>query len=376
MLRLQLDVIREVTGEPNPAARITFYDEMADLLAKGFLRPPTGEKMIWTYVAARRDPYPYDDVVRFDGTLPVRLGYYMNLGFASTGAHVVPAEGPWKMEFNYRYVNGRSPLHFSVVNAGCVREFLFELSANAKLLWDLDAYDSDRFTRAYCAQYFGETHAAEIAQLYRDYYDAFWEPKPPEFPGMKRQFVFQDLRYARAFDHVARVFFATPGAPNLNPLRDIGYERVPGRTFRIDLAASGAANQVDALIAGMRRTIPRFQAVADRCTAVRSRLAADRQVFFNDNLRVYSYAMAHLSRALLEFLSAYRHQADQAALLTHLNRAEQEVNTVQRYLHETEHGVFARWYQDAEAMSRTVQYEAWKSTIAALRKAALDGRKR
>jgi hypothetical protein len=125
----------------------------------------------------------------------------------------------------------------------------------------------------------------------------------------------------------------------------------------------------------MQRTIPRFQAVADRCTAMRSRLAADRQVFFNDNLRVYSYAMAHLSRALLEFVSAYRQQADQAVLLRHLDRAEQEVNTVQRYLHETEHGVFARWYQDAEPMSRTVQYDSWKSTIAALRKAALDGGK-
>jgi len=375
MLQIQLDTIKEVTGQTAPRVRITLYDEMADLMAKGLLKPPATPNLIWTYVAARRDPYPYEDLVRFDSAQPVKLGYYMNFGFASTGAHLAPAEGPWKMEFNYRYVAGKGPLEFSVVNVGCMREFLLELSAHARLLWDFASYDTDRFLRDYCAQYFGDTHATAIAQLYRDYYESFWEPKKPEFPGMERQFVFQDLRYARVFDHVSRVFYASPGAPNLNPLRDIGYERVPGRTFRLDLKDLGAATQIDALIAGMQRTIPRFLAVADRCSEIRSRLDPDRQVFFNDNLRVYGYTMASLSRALLEFLSAYRQQANPAALLEHLERAEQAVDAAQRYLHETEHGVFATWYRDAEPMSRTVQLDSWKSTLRALRKSALDGRK-
>jgi hypothetical protein len=375
MLRIQLDTIREVTGNAAPYVRITLYDEMADLMAKGLIKPPATPNMIWTYVAARRDPYPYDDLVRFDPAQPVKLGFYMNFGFASTGAHLAPAEGPWKMEFNYRYVAAKGPLEFSVVNVGCVREFILELSAHARLLWDFTSYDTDRFLRNYCAQYFGETHAPAIAQLYRDYYQSFWEPKKSEFPGMERQYVFQDLRYARAFDHVSRVFYSSPGAPNLNPLRDIGYERVPGRTFRIDLQDLGAANQIDALIAGMQRTIPRFQAVAERCTEMRSRLEPDRQVFFNDNLRVYSYTMASLSRALLEFLSAYRSQSNRVALLEHLDRAEQAVDLARQYLQEAEHGVFAAWYRDAEPMSRTVQLNSWKSTLRALRLNALGGSK-
>jgi hypothetical protein len=375
MLQIQLDTIKEVTGNAAPHVRITLYDEMADLMAKGLLKPPATPNLIRTYVAARRDPYPYDDLVRLDAAQREKLGFYMNFGFASTGAHLAPAEGPWKMEFNYRYVAAKGQLEFSVVNVGCVREFLLELSANARLLWDSAGYDTDRFLREYCAQYFGETHANTIAQLYRDYYGSFWEQKKPEFPGMERQFVFQDLRYARAFDHVTRVFFATPGAPNLNPLRDIGYERVPGRTFRIDLKDLGAVNQIDALIAGMQQTIPRFQAVAERCTEIRSRLEPDRQVFFNDNLRVYSCTMASLSRALLEFLSAYRHQANRTAMLEHLDRAEQAVDAAQRYLHEAEHGVFATWYRDAEPMSRTVQLDSWKSTLRTLRQTALAGGK-
>ena len=132
MLKIQLDIIKEFTGNPNPYVRITFYDELASLMSKGFLKPPEGENMIWTYVAARRDPYPYDDLVNFKSDKPVKLGYYMNFGFASTGAHVAPAEGPWKMEFNYRYINNKSPLYFSVVNVGNIREFVLELIGKCK----------------------------------------------------------------------------------------------------------------------------------------------------------------------------------------------------------------------------------------------------
>ena len=130
-----------------------------------------------------------------------------------------------------------------------------------------------------------------------------------------------------------------------------------------------------ALIAGMQRTIPRFLAVGDRCSEIRSKLAPDRQVFFNDNLRAYSYTMAALSRALLEFLSAYQQQANPTALREHLEQAEQAVESAQRYLHETEHGVFATWYRDAEPMARTVQLDAWKSTLRALRQTAPGGKK-
>lgn len=152
MRQIQLDTIKEVTGTTAPHVRITLYDEMADLMAKGLLKPPAAPNMIWTFGAARRDAYPHDDLVRFDSAQPVKLGFYMNFGFASPGAHLAPAEGPWKIEFNYRYVAAKGPLEFSVVKVGCVREFLRELSAHARLLWHFASYDTDQFLRDYCAQ--------------------------------------------------------------------------------------------------------------------------------------------------------------------------------------------------------------------------------
>ena len=372
MLQIQLDLIKEVTGDPDPYARITFYDEIADLMSKGYLKPPVSKNMIWTYVAARRDPYPYDDLVAFNSSEPVKLGFYMNFGFASTGPHVAPAESPWKMEFNYRYINNKSPLYFTVVNVGNMREFLLELSAHAAMMWDYDSYDSDEFVERYSAQYFGEEHAVAIAQLYKDFYNAYWQPKPTEFEGMDRQFLFQDLRYARVFDHVLDKPFYQVGAPNLNPLREIGYERMPGRTFRLDFEHNNADNQVDTILNGMQKTIPRFEAVALRASELMLQLDEDKQTFFNDNLRVFSYYMTHLSKTLYHYMYAYKHQQDSDVLVRHLDLALVEAKRAQQYLHEAQHGVFSSWYDDAEPLDRTFQIDELQDTLSRLKQEALE----
>ena len=297
----------------------------------------------------------------------------MNFGFASTGAHVAPAEGPWKMEFNYRYINGKSPLYFSVVNVGNIREFVMELSANAKMLWDYDSYDSDAFLLEYCSQYFGAEKAAEAAELYKAFYNSYWQAKEPEFEGMERQFVFQDLRYARAFDHIFEAFCFSENHVNMNPLYKIGYEHVPGRTYRIDFEHNNVDNQVDALLHGMKLTIPKFESVAERCSALKPQLDEDYQTFFYDNLCVYSYYMTHLSKALYHYVYAYKHQKDENALMENLELAYAEVEKARQYLGKSEHGIFSTWYSDADPLERTFQLDYLLTKITLL-KQKIDGR--
>ncbi len=85
MVKIQYDMICESTGDPNPFVRMTFYDEISSLLAKGYITPPVATNMLWTFVAGRRDHYPFDDLVNWQNTNNVQLGYYMNLQFYSTG---------------------------------------------------------------------------------------------------------------------------------------------------------------------------------------------------------------------------------------------------------------------------------------------------
>jgi hypothetical protein len=192
-----------------------------------------------------------------------------------------------------------------------------------------------------------------------------------EFDGMQRQFLFQDLRYARAFDHIFNVFYSSKEAPNLNPLHKIGYESVPGRTFRIDYEFNKSKNQVDALLYGMKETIPKFESVANRCTELMTQLDQDKQLFFNDNLRLYSCYMSSLSKTLYHFVYAYKNQANRDILINNLKLAQANAVEATKYLYEGQHGIFSTWYSNADPLTRTFQPDSLIEKIAGLKQQAL-----
>jgi hypothetical protein len=189
---------------------------------------------------------------------------------------------------------------------------------------------------------------------------------------MERQFLFQDLRYARAFDHVYEKFFSPDTTPDLNPLHKIGYESVPGRTFRIDFQHNDADNQVDAILNGMQNAIPKFESVARRCSEMMLQLEDDKKTFFNDNLRIFSYYMTHLSKTLYHYMYAYKHQSDKDVLVRNLDLAHIEAVRAQQYLHEAQHDEFARWYADAAPLERTFQIDKLQENISLLKQQALE----
>lgn len=342
MLQEQVNIVKKYTKKENPYIRITFYDEMADLVNRGVVRPPQGENMIWTFCSGRRDHYPYDDLQKFNPQNPVKLGYYMNLQFTSTGSHLAPAEGPWKMEFNYRYVNDKSPLYLSVVNSGNFREYMYTMTANAKLLWDYESFNCDEWNRQYAALYFGKEYADEIAQLYKDYFYSFWTQRKPDFPGgMERQFIFQDQRYARAIGYIGDDFFNFEEKPL--PDRYM-FERVPGRVFRIVPEDNEVETQVGAILVGMEATAKKFGDVTKRAEALMPQLESRYQQFFYDNFLAYATFMTHLSHTLYHYTYAYKHQADKAVLVENLEKAYTEMQSAQAALYKTQHGAFEAWY--------------------------------
>jgi hypothetical protein len=158
----------------------------------------------------------------------------------------------------------------------------------------------------------------------------------------------------------------------MNPLHDIGYERVPGRTFRIDFEYNNSDNQVDAILFGMQKTIPKFEAVAVRCTEMLSLLDNDKQMFFNDNLRIYSYYLAHLSKTLYHYVYAYKNQSEKEILIKNLDLAQAEAVTAKQYINEAQHGRFSTWYSNAEPMTRTFQLDSLIERIGLLKQRAIN----
>jgi hypothetical protein len=350
MMGEQVRLLKEVTGDPSPPMRTTLYAEKSTLFAAGHLRPPPDPTLIWNFVAARRDHFPAPDLQAMDVPDDRPLGYYMNFQFTSSGSHLAQAEGPWKMERNFRYVDGKNPrpLEFSVVNAGNIREYVMTMSANAAMMWDFDSYDTDAFMVEFCSRYFGPGHAAEVAGLYREFFDSYWQQKMPDLEGFPRQYIFQDMRYARALEQLTAHFEKgyTP-----NPLEDrAAWVPIPGEYFRIEPQATGAANQLEAIITGTGSSLEKLQRVVAEADRIHAALPPARRVFFNDNLRVHARFMLHLNETLNAVARAFMTMESGAGEHTVelLDRAAGSLQSARRALAEAEHGRFDRWYEGDE----------------------------
>ena len=345
MLQAQVDVVKEVTGDPAPNLRATFYNEGSTFLATGLLHPPAEPTLIWNFVAARRDHFPAEDLRNLKSSPKRPIGYYLNFQFTSTGSHLAPAEGPWKMAANYRIVDaaGTEPLAFSVVNAGNIREHLVELSANAAMMWRFKEFDADAFLQSFCARYYGADRAADLARLYRDYYQAYWTQKRPDIPGFDRQYIFQDMRYARAVEMLLKGMAANAYRPNPldgHPLDDpskgsVGY-------FRVELQP-GDSSQIDALLRGTAESGRKFAAVVARANSFPAWTGPGR-IFFNDSLLVRAEVMAALNTLLHETALAYQAHDSRNDRRKHLAAAISAADAVRAALDETRHGTFDAWY--------------------------------
>jgi hypothetical protein len=343
MMGRQVALLKKVTGDPTPVMRVTLYNENSDLFAQGLLRPPTEPNLIWTFVAARRDHFPAADVRSYRNDENRQIGYYLNFQFTSSGAHLAQAEGPWKMERNFRMVNeiSRRPLEFSVVNAGNIREFLVELSANARMMWDFNGYRSDAFLEDFCATYFGEKNASGVAALYRRFFESYWTQKKPDLPGFDRQYIFQDLRYARAIEQLLPQLTK---ARKLDPLNERTRDAV-GRYFRIVPEDSGAKTQIGAILNGTAAAIERLTGVVSDADRQLPSIPEQSRLFFNDNLRVQAYFLLHLNRVLRSVVQAMEALPDKDRAADSLRAARQSATAMRSALREAEHDRFTGWYE-------------------------------
>jgi hypothetical protein len=341
MLERQVKLVREVTRDPAPVMRATFYNENSDFVAAKLLKPPTDPGLIWVFVAARRDHFPAADVMEIPIPDGAPVGYYLNFQFTSSGAHLASAEGPWKMEQNHRTVRtatGR-PLTFSVVNAGNIREFLLELSSSSAMMWDFEGFNASDFVLRFCNQYFGPA-GPEAAKLYWRFYESYWQQRKPDLLGFHRQYLFQDLRYARALEQLLPLT-GKPYSPN--PLADRALDK-GGRYFRIVPQDSGAESQLDAILAGTSVAIEKLERIVKDADALVVKLSEKDRVFFNDQLRVQAMFMLETNRTLRSVVLSLQAKENREQAKARLSDAQASAARMRTVLSEAEHGVFQGWY--------------------------------
>jgi hypothetical protein len=347
MLTEQVALLKKTIGEEHPLMKITIYNENSDFLAAGLLRLPDEPKLILNYSSARGDHYPPAEIQNFNMPGNQPIGYYMNFQFTGTGAHLAPAEGPWKMEQSFRYVVAKTkrPMFFSVVNAGNVREHVLELSANAAMMWSFDTFKTNDFLKTYCTQYYGTKDAITIAALYTDYYNAYWLPKKADIPGFDRQYVFQDLRYAKAIEQICtlwdRPYLADPFNDRNKGVG--GAMATGGRQYSI----APEPNQIEAALNGTQNSMAKFKVVAAKADAIYQSLSGSPKLFFNDDLRLQAQFMAQVNQALNNIVQAYKdkHDGKTADSKSHVEAALKSVIALKTIKAQADHDRFSDWYQ-------------------------------
>ncbi len=345
MVKIQIDLLKEKTGNPHPPMRLTLYNEMSNLVAAGLFHIPNESSMIRNFVAARRDHFPAQDIRthKFSGET---AGYYLNFQFTSTGSHLAQAEGPRKMEQNYRMVDSLSghKLVFSVVNSGNVREHVLELSANADMMWNFKPFNARTFLNKFSSTYYGAQYGPEIAQLYEDFFNSYWQQRKGDLPDFERQYLFQDMRYARAMEmllsDLEKDKYTTSPLEN-NPLDDpskgsVGY-------FRVSTADNAATDQLDAMAKGTAASIAKLEKITSKADELYSKLNTGK-IFFDDNLRGKAYLMLHLNRSLNHLVKAYQSKDDKERRKKFIKQSLDEIHLAQQRLTEANHAPFTDWY--------------------------------
>jgi len=339
VMQRQVALLQRVTGQREPLMRTVIYDEASDYMAAGLLHPPELPSLIWNFSAARHDHFPAPDLRRYRAPASRPLGYYFNVQFTNTGSHLADGEGPWKMELNHRLLLDCGPnVQLSIVNSGNTREFPLTLSAHARMMWDFTSYDSDRFLRDFCQRYWGEKHAPQLATLYRDFFDAYWQQRKPDIPGFPRQYLFHDLRIARAARDLMRATIEPGPEDELLGDRGIGYYRIVPEDNR-------TTTKADAVRLGHHAAARRFAAVADQCDARSQPLDAQVVLFFDQSRRLQARFLAAASEWTAACAEAYLARAARATHAAWMLKAQSAAELMSKQLREADsRGSLKDWH--------------------------------
>lgn len=339
VLYRQVALLQRVTGLEAPLMRSVIYDESSAYMAAGLLHPPELPNLIWNFSAARHDHFPAPDLRSFRAPINRPLGYYFNVQFTNTGSHLVDGEGPWKMEQNHRMVKESGPnLQLSIVNSGNTREFPLTLSAHARMMWDFTAYDSDAFLIEFCQAYWGHTYGPEIAGLYREFFNAYWQQKKSDIPNFPRQYIFHDLRIARAARDLMKAAIEPTSDAELLGDRGIGY-------YRIVPEDNGATSKVEAVRLGNHHASERFTQIAEQCEALSAKLGDQARLFFDQSLNLQAHFMADASACTSACAEAYLMRHDKVAYDHWMKKAEAAADAMSALLKQADlQGSMKGWY--------------------------------
>lgn len=169
-MRRQVEILDEV-GVPRKGRMVstTLWAEGSQLNALGLLDIPEGTEVVFA------DNSPgwiwQDDFYSTPRKPGSRYGVYYHPALIDSGPHVaslVPASKMYSMLDEARRSGAGD---YAMINVGNVREFTYNLAALEDMLWDMDSYNPEDWTRKWVERHYSSS-AEEWNNIYNYYYNA------------------------------------------------------------------------------------------------------------------------------------------------------------------------------------------------------------
>lgn len=169
-IKLQKQIIQEVTGNENPTMTTTLWAEGSYFHQKGFLEIP--EDVIIVFADNSAGWVWQQDFYETEREPNRQYGVYYHHQLWGSGPHLAQAIPPSKTYEMFKKVIKHDSNDYLIMNVSNIREFVLGIEASTAMLWDFDSFEGDAFLRDWCANYFQEA-PEKTYQVYKQFFDAY-----------------------------------------------------------------------------------------------------------------------------------------------------------------------------------------------------------
>nr|WP_297864488.1 glycosyl hydrolase 115 family protein [uncultured Acetatifactor sp.] len=192
--KLISDAIRrqyEIVKEENPGREVlcssTLWMEGMELYGKGALTFPQDTIVVFADFAPEQMlGEDYFDTPREAGR---QYGLYYHVAFWGCGPHLVQGNPSEKIDYIYRNLVAHGDCDYSVLNVANFREHVYNIRYVAELTWNIERFQPDSYCAEWCRQEFHTEDPAPLQEIYREYYQCFYEMSDEKISG---QMLFMD----------------------------------------------------------------------------------------------------------------------------------------------------------------------------------------
>ena len=168
-IRRQYELVRSLTGDPEPVCTTTLWGEGSVFNRQGILPVPKEVIKVFSDNCAGwriQDDFHESPVIPGE-----RSGLYCHHAVV-IGTHLAQAIGPEDFHAVMKNACAVRPLDYAIFNVANVREFVLGMAATADITHDPETFSPQAFLAGWVREHFSARHA-EIEQCYKAYFAAF-----------------------------------------------------------------------------------------------------------------------------------------------------------------------------------------------------------